>query len=185
MNTKAGNAQPEPANDDQIDAIQLPSLITQLHVQERVLSKVAGSPLGWKKLTQLEQAYRQERLGAKDSKEARQRRAAGEEFTLLWDCAQSAGRDSTAVFDVGRCMGSGTPLSERQRDAISRLVQIEMHLGQRDRTIIRAFCAMGHSPAEAIALARLPNDTRVTARLCEALDALVDAIERTEKRGRR
>lgn len=185
MNNKTGNAQRTSADDGASGEVQSPSLVTPLHVQDRETSKVAGAPRAWRKMTQLEASYQQERLGARDSNDARKRLEAGMTYTELWDCAQSAGRDSTAVFDVGRCMGSGTPISERQRGAITRLVQIEMHLGQRDRTIIRAVCATGHSPAEAIALARLDKDTRVTARFCEAMDALADAIERTAKSRRR
>lgn len=181
----AHHSKPLSAALDQTDEVQTPSRITPLHAQDRETSTVAGSPRAWRKMTQLDNAYMQERLGARDSNDARRRLSAGTTYTELWDCAQSAGRDSTAVFDVGRSMGSGTPLSERQRAAISHLVAVEMHLGQRDRTIIRAVCAYGHSPVEAMALAKLGQDTRVTARLCEAMDALADALDRTAKSVRR
>lgn len=175
--TTRSNTQPKVEPEE----IQAPSLITPLHMQDRETSKVAGAPRAWRKITHLENAYQQERLGQLDSNDARRRRFAGEAYTELWDCAQSAGRDSTAGFDARGGMGSGVPLTERQRAAISRLVAVEMHLGQRDRTIIRSVCAYGYSPAEAIARARLDKDTRVTARFCEALDALADAMERTAK----
>lgn len=184
QHTKAHKRKQTPAETREPE-IMSPSRITPLHTQDRELTKFAGAPKAWRKMTQLDAAYQQERLGAKASNDAYRRLAAGKTYTELWDCAQTAGRDSTAAFDVGRCMGSGTPLSEAQRAAISRLVSIEMHLGQNDRTIVRAVCGSGHSPAEAIALARLDKDTRVTARFCEALDALADAVERTHRRGRR
>jgi hypothetical protein len=72
-----------------------------------------------------------------------------------------------------------------QQSALGRLVAIHKHLGERDRIIVESVCAFGYSPSEAIGFAKLGKDTRVSARLCEALDALADAIERTERRGRR
>lgn len=169
-----------PAN-DYGDETQTPSIITPLHVQDVETSKVAGAPRAWRRMQQLEAAYKQERLGAVDSNVARDRYAAGSLYTKLWDCAQSAGRDSTQNFGSGGYGGSGLPLTEAQRSAIRRLVAIEMHLGQRDRTIIRAVCALGYSPAEAMDQAKLGKDTRVTPRMCEALDALADAVDRTQK----
>lgn len=175
-----------PAKNQQIadDSIQTPSRITPLHVCDRETSKVAGAPRAWRKLTEVEDAFRLDRLGDQDSNEARARLSAGLTYAKLWDCAQGRGQDSTQAFDfVGG--GQGIPLSEAQRAAIQRMVAIEMHLGERDRTIIRAVCGTGHTPAQAIALARLRSDTRVSARLCEALDALADAIDRTAKSRRR
>lgn len=180
MPANARNAVQAPAD----DCIQTPSRITPLHVCDRETSKVAGAPRAWRKLTELEDAYRLDRLGPQDSNDARSRLCAGATYTKLWDAAQSPGRDSTAAFDfVGG--GQGLPLTEAQRAAISRLVAIEMHLGQRDRTIIRAVCGTGHTPAQAMVLACLPKDTRTSARLCEALDALADAVDRTAKSKRR
>ena len=163
------------------DEIQGPAIVTALHVQDRETSKVAGSPKAWRKISPLENAYLQERLGLIDSDDAKKRLSAGVQYTELWDCAQSHGKDSTARFDLGRSSHPSLPLTERQRAAVARLVQTEMHLGQRDRTIIRAVCAWGHSPSEAMTIAKLPSDTRVSARLCEAMDALSDALERTAK----
>ncbi len=160
--------------------IQSPSVITPLHVQDRETSKVAGAPKAWRKMGQIDSAYHQERLGPKDSKDARVRLESGIFYTRMWDTAQRAGKDSTEAFNF-ISGGEGLPVTEAQQGAIRRLVSIELHLGERDRTIIRCVCALGHSPAEAVVLAKLPADTRVTARLCEALDALTDAIERTAK----
>lgn len=180
------NRQLLPANNsiDQ-DEIATPSLITPLHVQDRETSKVAGAPRAWRKMTHLESSYQQERLGAKDSGIARDRFDAGNQYTKLWDCAQSAGRDSTASFDAGGYGGSGLPLTEAQASAIQRLVRIEMHLGRNDRAIIRGVCAFGDSPLQAMQRASLSHDVRVSARLCEALDALLDAMERTAKSKKR
>jgi hypothetical protein len=162
--------------------IQNPAIITPLHVQDRETSKVAGAPRAWRKLSQIENAYKQERLGEIGSNDALKRFDAGNTYADLFDCSQRAGRDSTAGFDVGRSMGSGLPLTEAQARAIQRLIRTEMRLGENDRTIVRAVCAWGYSPKEAIALAKLPNDTRVSARLCEALDTLAIALEYTQKR---
>ncbi len=160
--------------------IQTPSIITPLHVQDRETSKVAGAPKAWRKLTQIEIAFRQDRFGPQSSKDARDRLGSGQFYTKMWDTAQRAGKDSTEAFEF-LSGGQGLPITEAQQGAIRRLVAIELHLGQRDRTIIRAVCGSGHTPAEAMNAAKLPADTRVTARLCEALDALTDAIERTAK----
>lgn len=167
------------------ESIQAPARLTELHVQERETSKVAGAPRAWSKLTPIELAYRQGRLGDLDSKDARSRLGAGCQYADLWARAQKAGRDCTAGFDVGRVMGSGVPLTEAQSAALARLVRVEMHLGPKDRMVIRAVCAWGHSPVEAMAMAKMPTDTRVSARLCESMDALADALDRTAKSRRR
>jgi hypothetical protein len=174
------SVQPQTAADE---AIQAPARIGAMHLQDRETSKVAGAPRAWRVSSQLEAAYRNGRLGATSSEDARRRLGAGEQYTRLWDASVSGTRDSTAAFDF--CGGGlGVPLNEAQRAAIRRLVAIEMHLGYRDRTIVRAICAYGHTPSEAIALAKLPEDTRTSARVCESLDALVDAIERTHRHPR-
>jgi hypothetical protein len=183
MNTKRRSRAPAQATE--CEEIQQPSIITPLHVQDRETSTVAGAPRAWRKQSQLEAAYMQERLGARDCKDARDRYDAGRLYTMLWDCSQKAGRDSTAGFDVVRCMGSGLPLTEHQASAIRRVVAIDMHLSLRDRTIIRAVLAYGYTPAEAMGRAKLGKDTRVSARFCEALDSLVDAVERTAPSKRR
>lgn len=168
-----------------LDEPEMPVLMTPLHVQDRTLSKVAGSPQGWRKMSIIEHAFEQERLGAKDSNKARERLSAATFFTKIWDCSQRAGRDSTASLNAGGYGGSGLPLTEAQQSAIQRLVAIEMHLGRNDRLIVRGVCAWGYSLNEAVhELAKLQRDTRVSGRVCEALDALADAIERTDKRGR-
>lgn len=168
------------------EEIASPVLITPLHVQDRTLSKVAGSPQGWRKMSVIEHAYEHERLGAKDSNGARDRLSAATFFTKIWDCAQKAGRDSTASLNAGGYGGSGLPLTEAQQSAIRRLVAIEMHLGRNDRMIVRGVCAWGYTLNEAVHdLAKLQRDTRVSGRVCEALDALADAIERTAKSARR
>lgn len=175
----------EQKNIDPLDETQHPVLITPLHVRDRATSKVAGMPLAWRKMHPIEYMYQQERFGALNSNEAKRRCAAGVLYADIWNCSQKAGRDSTASFDVGRSMGSGVPLTERQTAAIQRLVRLEMLMGENDRTICRAVCWWGHTPVEAMRLAKLGTDTRVSARLCEALDVLADVLERTAKsRGR-
>jgi hypothetical protein len=167
-------------NDQAMDG---PAIITNLHRQDRAVSKVAGASRAWRKLSHLQAAYWQERLGPKDSGTARDRLASGNFYTELWDGCQRGSRDSTDRFEIGR-QSQGEAMSEAQRCVLSRLVAIERALGERDRIIVRAVCGMGHSPSDAIALAKVPKDTRVSARLCEALDALGDAIMRTRKNGR-
>lgn len=160
-----------------VDEIAAPSRIDASFIQDRETSTVAGAPRAWRKRSELQAAYECERLGPKDSADAFNRLTAGNTYTQIWDCSQSAGRDSTAAFDVVRCMGSGIPLTERQATAVRLLVAIEMEMGANDRTIARAVLGLGYTAAEAIRLARLSIDTRVSARLCECLDALASAIE--------
>lgn len=176
--------------DDPLDEVQGPAVVTPLHVRARPATNDDMRPItgtsAWSKLTIIEQCYEHGRLGEKSSNLAKDRYNAGKFYTKLWDLSQKAGRDSTAGFDVGRSMGSGIPLTEAQSDAVARLVAIEMKLGANDRTIVRAVCALGYQPNEAIhGLCKLSSETRVTPRLCEALDALLDAIERTAKSKRR
>jgi|SRR5215831_3931350 len=165
---------------DPLDETQAPAVITDLHVRDRATSKAAGSPLAWRKRSQIQMAFDQERFGARDSQDALRRFDAGTFYTKLYDASQMAWRDSTAGFES---TGSGDrmPYGEAQGIALARLAAIERHLGKNDLTIGRAVCWYGYSPAEAIRRARLPDDTRISARLCECLDALADAIERTAK----
>jgi hypothetical protein len=78
-NNLNGSATQRDASQD----IASPSKITPLHVRSREISKVAGAPRAWKKLSQLQAAYLQERLGPKASDLARDRLAAGNAYTKL------------------------------------------------------------------------------------------------------
>jgi len=181
MTISAGNSTQTPTSDDEI---QGPAIVTPLHAQDRATSKVAGAPLAWRKRSQLEVAFQAERLGARDSSAALARLDAGNFYAQLYDASQSPSRDSTEAFD---CTGTvhRMPYGEAQANAVRHLVAIEMRLGERDKIIARSVCWFGYTPAEAIVRARLPRDTRVSARLCESLDALADAIERSSKRLKR
>src|SRR4051812_1261217 len=83
-----------------LEEIQEPAVITPLHVQTRNLSTAAGAPRAWRKMSQLEACYRQERLGTLRSKEAIDRLNAGVQYTKLWDLSHKGSRDSTAGFDA-------------------------------------------------------------------------------------
>lgn len=162
-----------------------PAVITPLHVQDVETSKVVGSPRAWRKLTVMQQAYRQGRLGPIKSECALARVDAANQYTDWWFSSQRASRDSTALLLAGRCGGKGEPASETVREAQARISAIENHLGRNDRAIVRSVCVMGHTIAEAMVVAGLPKETRVSPRLIEAMDALIDAIERTDRRNRR
>lgn len=163
------------------EEIQGPAIITPLHIQTRETSTVAGAPRAWRKMSQLEACYRQERLGTLRSKEAIDRLNSGIQYTKLWDLSHKGSRDSTAGFDAAGGMGSGLPLTETQAEANRRLAAIDGHLGRKDLTILRSVLGRGNTPAEAIALAGISKEQRVTPRFCEALDALQDALDRTAK----
>lgn len=154
-----------------------PAVVGTLHVQDRLLDKRPGAPVAWRKLSHLDAAFKAGRLGPVDSAEAFRRKTAGQKYTLIWDTAQSPGRDSTQQMDSAGG-GTGMPISMVQREAFQTLASLECALSPNDRTIIRAVCGTGHSPAEAMKLARLHCDTRVSARLCEALDSLASVIEK-------
>ena len=168
---------PRPAAQEQDpDQLAGPAIITPLHVQDRHLSKVAGTPRGWRKRTPLEAYYDQGKLeGGNGKYDARTRKEAGTAYTALWDTAQSAGRDSTQAINLSRGTG-GAGISHSQSDAIRSLIAVESHLGQRDRAIIRSVCGCGDEPHEAIAKIS-PDYTKATsARFRESLDALADAL---------
>lgn len=155
-----------------------PSKVTELHALDRPTDKRPGAPMAWRKLSHLQAAFEQSRLGPMDSDAAHRRRWAGETYTRLWDTAQSPGRDSTQQMDGAGGTVNGMPVSIRQHEAFQKLFALENALSPNDKTIVRAVCGTGHSPAEAMKLARLNSDTRVSARLCEALDSLANLCEK-------
>lgn len=164
---------PQPIEDDEV---QGPAVIGPTHVQDRIISPVAGAKTGWRNLSVIEIAYRRGKFGAMDSQMARLRRDAGLEFSDLWDSREASGRDSTQALNGSRSSGGGLPISLRQMQAMERLKKIKGDVGARSYIILRAFCGEGMLPSEAIKLAGCHEDTRVVARLCDALDELIVAL---------
>lgn len=161
-----------------------PAVVTDLHTRARDISVVAGSPKGWNKWTPLEAFFDKRRKASPSEKLTAEdivRFNAGQQYTVLWDTAQSSGKDSTQSLNVSRGGGSGLPLSQRQHDAIRALVAVESHLGQRDRIIIRMVCGQGSFPSEAVAMVGTGYAKATTPRFLEALDALADSFEAVRK----
>jgi len=97
---------------------------------------------------------------------------AGEHLRTLCERLNSSGRDST---DLERVRGGGqqTPWSRAQAESAQEIGRIKQRLSRADYTICRKFCGEGYTMVEAVRAARIRFDkNRVTARVCDALDAL-------------
>lgn len=155
-----------------------PAVITRDHVKDRVISKVAGAAKAWRKLSPLEAAYAKGQLAGGSARfTARQRFEAGQRYAQLFAGCESSGRDSTQLMNVSRSYG-GAPLGMGQRAAMEKLRTIEAAMGGNDAAIVRKVCGEGHTPADAVRLVCGDYRDTVTARLREALDALLSAWDR-------
>lgn len=145
------------------------------HVQDRVISPVAGAARAWRKLSPLEAAYARGQLaGSKHS--ASERFEAGQRYARIFAACESSGRDSTQLLNVSRSYG-GVPLGEGQRGAMEKLRAIHARMGANDAMIVRLVCGEGFTPAEAVR--RVCGDgykDATLARFREALDGLRSAL---------
>lgn len=168
--------------------IQSPAVITQDHVQDRVLHTRAGSKTGWSRLTVFEQAHRNGKLICKDrcagpseTKDeigrALDRYIAGKQFMELWLISQ-ASIGGSMDFSRIRCAGSGVPFTETQFDAKTRLRAIESRLGVNDWMICRRVLGENYAIAETVHAISPSYRDSTLARFREALDALQGAMGR-------
>jgi hypothetical protein len=147
------------------------------HAKDRLLSKSAGAPQAWRRLSPLEACFERGQLsGGRDGYTPAMRLDAGTFYARLFARAQASGRDST---DLVRIDGAGRRMefSEAQARAAHSLASIHARLSRADALIVRMVCGEGYFPSEAVRTAC--NDYRhsVPARLREALDALIDALK--------
>lgn len=170
------------AQQDQIDG---PAKLTDLHVLSRPATDKDMRPiigtLAYSKLTPLEAAFAKKHLeGGSQKYPALVRLEAGRRYAATWLTAETSGRDSTDIDRISKS-GGGQSLPGAQMAAIRDLVTIESHMGERDRQIIRMTCGNEVTPAQAIK--DICGDYRdtVQARFREALDSLVEAIDKADR----
>jgi hypothetical protein len=158
-------------------------VVTQLHRQDRPVSKEAGAKLAWRSASTLEACYDKGQLGGGSPKyEAEARYEAGLFYAGLYASAQPSGRDSTQALNVSRSANPGAE-SETRSDAWTKLIAIDSHMGQRDRLIVRMVCGDNHWPSEAVRLVCADYRHTVAARFRESLDSLIEAIATVRKGG--
>lgn len=150
-----------------------PAALRSEHVQDRVISPVAGAAKAWRKLSPLEACYAKGQLaGGSPRFTAQQRLEAGQRYTRLFAASESQGRDSTQLLNISRSY-NGTPLGESQRGALEKLRALHAAMGANDAAIVRLVCGEGYTPAEAVKQVCGDYRDTVTARFREALDQLV------------
>ena len=164
----------------EIDDVDGPAIVRADHVRERPAKDDHGKPItgktAWKRLSPLESSYDKNQLAGGSPKYlAHQRYEAGAQYAKLWALSQSSGRDSTDMDRVSKS-GAGASLSQSQADAMRSLVGIHMHLGERDRAIVRMVCGEGYWPSEAVRTICADYRDAVVPRFREALDALIEAM---------
>jgi len=106
---------------------------------------------------------------------AASRHKAGMDFMALWLIAnRGSGRDSTCMSEVH---GTGEfGFDEARARAVQKLIAIRAALSQRDSTIVQLVCGERWEFAPAVREACGPHYKReVTERVCESLDALIEA----------
>jgi hypothetical protein len=110
------------------------------------------------------------------------RHKAGMDFMALWLIAnRGSGRDSTRMSEVH---GTGEfGFDEARSRAVLRLIAIRAALGERDATIVQLVCGERWEFAPAVREACGPHYKReVTERVCESLDALIEALRHARVR---
>lgn len=156
---------------------QGPARIGEHHVQDRMISPVAGAAKAWRKLSPLEAAHARGQLaGGSNRFSAQQRFEAGQRYARLFLACESSGRDSTQLLNISRSY-NGAPLGESQRGAMEKLRAIHAAMGANDAAIVRLVCGEGCSPAEAVR--RVCGDgyrDATLARFREALDGLANGF---------
>ena len=110
------------------------------------------------------------------------RHKAGMDFMALWLIAnRGSGRDSTCMSEVH---GTGEfGFDEARARAVQKLIAIRGALSQRDATIVQLVCGERWEFAPAVREACGPHYKReVTERVCESLDALIEALRHARVR---
>ena len=100
--------------------------------------------------------------------------AAGESLRALFELTARSGLDSTLMTPIsGGSADIG--VSQSQLDAMRRLFALRERLKRRDWIILEKFCCEGWPMAEAVRAATVCHPSGVLARVCEALDELIEA----------
>lgn len=167
-----------------LDDIAAPAKIEPGHVRDRAFrddrTGHISNRLAWRKLTPLQLAYYKNQLaGGSGTYASADRLAAGLEYARLCDLEREAGRDSTSALTKVSGSSRHTNLTDARADAVRKLALIDGAMGARDRRIIRMVCGDGFWPSQAVReVCGLDYTKAVSARLREALDALIEAVEK-------
>lgn len=163
-----------------------PAVISGDHVQDRILSPVAGAPKGWRNLSPLERAFRKGQLrGGLGRYSENQRFEAGSNYAQIYLVANAGGgRDSTQSLNVSRSSG-GFSFPQSQQDAIYLIAHIETSMGVRDCRIVRKVCGEGHEPVRAVQDICGDYEHTIAARFREALDGLIESFDRYRREGQK
>ena len=164
------------------DRIEGPERIHAGHVQDRAVSPRAGAKRGWRNANEhpLNAAFERGQLrGDARRYSAMQRLQAGEHYRALWEMAVRSGRDSTHIEKVSSGGGEAAGFTASRLDAMRSRAAIDAKLKRADQLIVQRVCAEGHFPSEAVREACGDGYAKATVpRFCEALDALVEAMEK-------
>lgn len=162
-----------------------PAVLSPLHVMDRPATDKDGKPItgtaAYRKLTPFQATCKKGQLqGGSRHYTAADRQAAGDDYTKIFDAAETAVPGSMARLLTG-AGGSGGSSSDAQAKAKSELACIHSHMGERDRKIIIMVCGHGHWPVEAVRDVCGDYRDTVSARFREAMDALCDAMEASRR----
>jgi hypothetical protein len=170
------------------DSIAAPARPHGFHVRDRVLSNQAGAKKAWRNKGEnpLLLAYERGQLAAGDARthSAEDRLQAGEIYRGWWEIANRTGRDSTqrdGVSGGGSSIGFGG-ISDAKADVLRKRLLVDAQLKRQDRIIVQRVCGEGFAASVAVREACGEAYKFATlARLCEALDCLIDAISAARK----
>lgn len=183
---------PQPKHTEEVEApIQGPARVTDMHVQDRTLSKEAGSKAGWSRLSIFERAHRsgklidKERCTTPEKTKAEEQRAlnrydAGDRFAEGWIVAM-AGQWPSSDLNRVRVVGCPGSFVDHQIDVKNFMRALECHLGTNDWMILRRVCGEGCPIAETVTDITPSYRASTLARFREALDALVEAEPKARK----
>lgn len=120
-------------------------------------------------------AYERGRLAWPGAYSASDRFAAANRFREAFETLLRSGRDSSQMIGGGSG-GPGGGFCDAQEYAGRTLARTKTALKPKDYIIVQRLCGEGWSMAEAVKQAVPTHPNAVTARVCEALDELVDAM---------
>jgi hypothetical protein len=121
-------------------------------------------------------AYERGRLAWPGVHTASDRYAAANRFREAFETLLRTGRDSSEMIGGGCGGGPRDGFSDTQEYAGRTIARTKAALKPKDYIIVQRLCGEGWSMAEAVKQAVPTHPNAVTARVCEALDELVDAM---------
>lgn len=167
-------------------AIETPAKIRPGHVQDRTLSVVAGSALGYRNLegSPIAAAFEEWGLSTRGENWSPKFNGKGRwEAICAYDeihhMANPSGRDSS---DMDIVSGGGSfPIAEAQADAIKKLIAVKSWIPEKDRIIVERLTEGYSLPGAVRAACNDQFKFSVRARVRDALDALIQAMEAAKR----